>query len=82
MQAAGWAWLCASDSCNHACSNLCNGGVNTLLQWDPSGVYRLAALQSTAGLYNMPALPAESILMHCGPCPLLMRQPSLQARHC
>lgn len=29
--------------------NLCNGGVNTLLQWDPSAVYRLAALQSTAG---------------------------------
>ena len=44
---AGMA-LCL-DPCNHACSNLCNGGVNTLLQWDTSAVYRLAALQSTAG---------------------------------
>ena len=72
MQAAGVAWLCAPDPCHRACSNLCNGGVNTLLQWDPSAVYRLAALQSTAGLQNMPAVPARSVPLHCNPSRLLI----------
>ena len=29
--------------------NLCNGGVNFILDWDKQAVYRLAALQSIAG---------------------------------
>ena len=29
--------------------NLCNGGVNFMLDWDTASVYRFAALQSTAG---------------------------------
>lgn len=29
--------------------NLCNGGVNFVLDWDKEGVYRFAALQSEAG---------------------------------
>lgn len=29
--------------------NLCNGGVNFMLDWDKQGVYRMAALQSDAG---------------------------------
>ncbi|EFN57530.1 hypothetical protein CHLNCDRAFT_143135 [Chlorella variabilis] len=29
--------------------NLCNGGVNFMLQWDTAGEYRFAALQSNAG---------------------------------
>lgn len=29
--------------------NMCNGGVNFMLDWDKEGVYRYAALQSEAG---------------------------------
>jgi DCC1-like thiol-disulfide oxidoreductase len=29
--------------------NLCNGGVNFMLDWDKEGIYRYAALQSPAG---------------------------------
>ena len=37
--------------------NLCNGGVNLALDWDPEGFFRFAALQSDVG---------RSLLMHHG----------------
>jgi predicted DCC family thiol-disulfide oxidoreductase YuxK len=40
--------------------NLCNGAVNFLLDWDKSGQYRLAALQSPAG---------QSLLQRSGRAP-------------
>ncbi|KAG2493817.1 hypothetical protein HYH03_008036 [Edaphochlamys debaryana] len=40
--------------------NLCNGGVNFMLQADPTGIYRIAALQSPAG---------RRLLARCGRSP-------------
>eukprot|EP00879_Flechtneria_rotunda_P012414 GHRR01012963.1.p1 GENE.GHRR01012963.1~~GHRR01012963.1.p1 ORF type:complete len:122 (+),score=20.83 GHRR01012963.1:309-674(+) len=38
--------------------NLCNGGVNFVLDWDKQGAFRFAALQSR---------PGRQLLMRCGP---------------
>lgn len=40
--------------------NMCNGGVNFMLDWDREGVYRFAALQSDAG---------RRLLQRCGRSP-------------
>ncbi|KAF6261705.1 hypothetical protein COO60DRAFT_1499844 [Scenedesmus sp. NREL 46B-D3] len=40
--------------------NMCNGGVNFMLDWDKEGVYRFAALQST---------PGQQLLTRCGRAP-------------
>uniref|UniRef100_A0A383WGK0 Thiol-disulfide oxidoreductase DCC n=1 Tax=Tetradesmus obliquus TaxID=3088 RepID=A0A383WGK0_TETOB len=40
--------------------NMCNGGVNFMLDWDKEGVYRFAALQST---------PGRQLLTRCGRAP-------------
>eukprot|EP01025_Chloroclados_australasicus_P020212 TRINITY_DN2129_c0_g1_i4.p1 TRINITY_DN2129_c0_g1~~TRINITY_DN2129_c0_g1_i4.p1 ORF type:complete len:215 (-),score=13.49 TRINITY_DN2129_c0_g1_i4:350-946(-) len=40
--------------------NLCNGGVNIVLDWDTKGVFRMAALQSNAG---------RNLLQRCGRSP-------------
>eukprot|EP00878_Enallax_costatus_P032525 GHUV01035749.1.p1 GENE.GHUV01035749.1~~GHUV01035749.1.p1 ORF type:complete len:198 (+),score=38.37 GHUV01035749.1:122-715(+) len=37
--------------------NMCNGGVNFVLDWDKAGVYRFAALQSN---------PGRQLLVRCG----------------
>lgn len=40
--------------------NLCNGGVNFMLDFDTEGVYRMAALQSTAGRELLPCCGRNS----------------------